>query len=122
MMTNANRYHTMAVAWLILAVAFSITSCAVQPKNPSETALMATYALTGVYQSIATLRKADRLTQEDGQKLLVQADEANTALHTARIALTAGDQATYAAQIMVANRLLLAIEQQLQQRQLGGTK
>lgn len=121
-MTIINRYHTMAMAWLILTVAFGITACAVQPKNPSETALMATYALTGVYQSIATLREAGRLTKEDGEELLAQADEAETALHTARIALSAGDQATYSEKILVANRLLLAIEQQLQARQVGGVK
>lgn len=114
--TNSNR----CVAWMIaLFVFFNLTACTIAPKNPSESALMSTYTLVGVYKSIALLREADRITKAEGVALFDKANEAEIALRTARIALDAGDQATFAERMAVASRLLLAVEQQLNEESRG---
>ena len=111
-----------AVLILSLFVFFNFTACTLAPKNPSESALMSTYTLVGVYKSIALLREADRITKAEGIALFDKANEAEVALRTARIALDAGDQATFAERMAVASRLLLAVEQQLNERSRGDDK
>lgn len=115
-MRTVSMYRHWAVMLLALFVFFNLTACTLAPKNPSETALMSTYSLVGVYKSIALLREADRITKAEGIALFDKANEAEVALRTARIALDAGDQATFSEKMAVASRLLLAVEQQLNEK------
>lgn len=114
--TNSTAY---AVFILLFFVFFNFTACTLAPKNPSESALMSTYTLVGVYKAIALLRESERITKAEGMDLFDKANEAEMALRTARIALDAGDQATFAERMAVASRLLLAVEQRLNEKSRG---
>jgi len=110
-------YLTMILITLIGA---NISGCsALQPKTPGESALLAKYSLTGFYQSIATLRDAERITKEEGRELFMKAGQAEMSLKTAMIALDAGDKNTFQQNMLVANRLLMAIDQTIKSKQLG---
>lgn len=116
---NSNAY---AVLILSLFVFFNITACTLAPKNPSESAFMATHALIGVHKSIALLRESGRITKTEGLALFDKANEAEVALSTARIALDAGDKATFAERMAVANRLLLEVDRIINERLRGNDK
>lgn len=118
---TAYRFVYLTVV-LITLIGFNVSGCALQPKTPGESALLATYSLTGIYQSIATLRESDRLTKQEARDLFVKADQAEVSLRTARIALDAGDENTFQQNMLVATRLLMTIESNLKSKQAGSAQ
>lgn len=115
-MRTVSMYRRWAVMLLALFVFFNLTACTLSPKNPSEVLFYSKYNIAGIYKSIALLREADRITKSEGVAFFEKANEAESAVMTAQVALEAGDKATFAEKMAVASKLLLTVQNQLNEK------
>jgi len=97
---------------LLLVLALMLAGCAawVQPQTPDETAAYLEGGLTAAYQSIAEMRKSGRITADQRDALVADADIVGAALDAYGAIRKTGDLSTATAKLRLARDALTALQ------------
>lgn len=111
--------HFLSALFMAL-VGFALIGCAGPLHRPETTQDKLGYAqatLTGAYKTIASLAQRKRITHAEGVKLLIDADQVETALNASKAALSAGAFEDANKALSLAQKALMALEKTLQEKQ-----